>query len=191
MKQKLSLLLPTLLWTVFGCWSCSSGNASSGAGCTVEGSTTFTEYTHAYLLTAERTCLDSVALSDGKFRFEVTDSVTEPYAVIVRLGSSLTSDDSMDMPVIVERGTVRLDLGEYIHTSGTPLNAGIQTFLDGLQQCKDGVLANDSIAVDEIRAIFSAYYKEQILANRGNALGLYILQNYGNNLTEEDRAAVE
>ena len=189
--MKTSLLLPVLLLALGCCWSCSQGNARSGAGCTVEGSTVFTEYTHAYLLSMDRQCLDSVTLSDGKFRFVVTDSVAEPYPVIVRLGSTLTSDDRMDMPVIVERGTVRLDLGEYIHTSGTPLNAGIQAFLDGLQQCKDGVLANDSIAVDEIRAIFSAYYKEQILANRGNALGLYILQNYGNNLTEEDRAAVE
>lgn len=188
--KKMKMIVAVILTTVIT--GCAGSNAGGSKGCSIEGTTTFKEYTNAYLLDSTLQCLDSIRIAeDGSFCFAVADSVSKPYFVTVRLSKSLKSDDWMDMPVIVENGTVRLALGEYIHTSGTPLNLGMQEFLDGLQHVKDGILAQDSIKIEEIKPLFSSYYKQQILANRGNALGDYILQQYGSNLTDADKEELE
>ena len=74
---------------------------------------------------------------------------------------------------------------------GTPLNDAVQHFFDGMQACKDRVMAQTDITVDEIRNAFSGFYREQILLNRDNALGSYIYREYFSRLLPSDREAVE
>ena len=84
-----------------------------------------------------------------------------------------------------------MDLDEYIRISGTPLNRGVQEFLDGLQTCKDAVMAKQDLTAQDIRDIFSDYYKQLILLNKDNALGRYIYHDYGSRLQPDDREQVE
>jgi len=53
------------------------------------------------------------------------------------------------------------------------------------------VRSNVSLKAADIPALFSAFYKQQILTNRKNALAPYIYRMYGEQLTEEDRALVK
>lgn len=169
----------------------SCGGADQQSGCTLTGHTTFTEYDKAYVIDLDRNSLDSVALTDGNFTFHITDSVEQPYPLILKLKDPKVPLNDMNMPFIVEAGEIRMELDEYIHISGTPLNRGVQQFLDGLQMCKDAVLLKKDLAVEDIRDIFSDFYKQQILLNKDNALGRYIFHEYGNNLQPGDREQVE
>ena len=135
----------------------SSCGGSDKGGCTLTGHTSFTEYTTACVTDLDRNLI--LTLEDPK------DSL-----------------NNMSMPFIVEAGEIRMDLDEYIRISGTPLNRGVQEFLDGLQTCKDAVMAKQDLTAQDIRDIFSDYYKQLILLNKDNALGRYIYHDYGSRL---------
>ena len=169
----------------------SCGGSGHGSGCTLTGHTTFTEYDKACVVDLDRNSLDSVALTDGNFTFHIADSVEQPYPLILKLKDPKEPLNDMSMPFIVEAGEIRMELDEYIRIGGTPLNRGVQQFLDGLQTCKDAVLLKKDLAIEDIRDIFSDYYKTQIQLNKDNALGRYILHEYGSNLTVGDREQVE
>ena len=169
----------------------SSCGGSDKGGCTLTGHTSFTEYTTACVTDLDRNRLDSQSLTDGNFSFHVADSVAQPYALILTLEDPKDSLNNMSMPFIVEAGEIRMDLDEYIRISGTPMNRGIQQFLDGMQLCKDAVLQKKDLAVEDIRDIFSDFYKQQILLNKDNALGRFIFHEYGVHLQPGDREQVE
>ena len=171
-----SLLVAIFLWTA----------CSQQRGCMLKGHTSFGEYRKALLLNADGTVVDSVELEDGTFCFLQNDTV--PRAMLVRL--QLEKDDPiewLEMPFFTENGVVEMEIGEYIDISGTPLNNSLNQFFDLLQQTKDALDAKSEVTVEEIKSTYSTFYKQQILFNRDNALGRYIYQAYGINLTDEDR----
>lgn len=160
-------------------------------GCTLDGHTSMTEYDMAYLTDLQRQRLDSTVLNDGKFSFEVADSVAQPFALIVQLVDNEQADALLEMPLMVENGHISLEIGEYIQTAGTPLNEGIQQFLNELQTCKDKLAGRKDITPQEIGISMSKFYKQQILLNKSNALGHYIYHDYGAHLTPTDREEVK
>ncbi len=167
------------------------GTQVTTKGCTLDGHISLEGYDKAYLADLERQHIDSTALAGGRFTFEVTDSITRPYALVVQLVDTGHEDALLEMPLMVENGHINMEIGEYVHTSGTPLNEGIQQFLNALQACKDGLSERAGITPEEIAASLSEFYKQQILLNKGNALGHYILHDYGIHLTAADRTEVE
>ena len=169
----------------------SCGGSGHGSGCTLTGHTTFTEYNKACVMDLDRNRLDSVELTDGSFTFHVADSVDTPYPLYLTLEDPKDPMNEMNLPFIVEAGEIRVELGEYIHISGTPQNRGMQQFLDGLQACKDAVMMKKGLTAQDIRDIFSDYYKTQIQLNKDYALGRYIYRVYGSRLTGADRGQVE
>lgn len=120
---------------------------------------------------------------------QLTDSASMPFVAYIHLTNREDSMFTMDMPVVVEAGNVRVNIGEYISTSGTPLNARLQDFLDELQRFSDGLSL--SVDLDGIKSAYSEFYRSQILLNRGNAVGAFILRMYGIHLTDADREAIE
>lgn len=167
------------------------GTSGSPKGCSLTGHVSMPEYDMAYLADLNRHRVDSTALEGGDFHFVVADSVDQPYAMLLQLVDREEPLNQMDLPVMVENGAVRVDLGEYILITGTPLNDRVQQFLNALQACKDRVAAQKGVSVEQIQATFSGFYKEQILLNKDNVLGGYILRDYGVHLNAADRAAVE
>lgn len=186
-KNKYFSFLSALAGVAMLCMGCDN----SSQGCSIKGQTDFKEYTMAYLLDLDRNKLDSVSLEEGKFGFVVADSVSKPYAIVVQLVNPNDRLDRMDMPVMVEPGVVSLQLGEYIYTSGTPLNLKVQEFLNALQQFKDGIHLSASKDITQLQTAYSEFYRQQILSNRDNVLGVYILHDYGVHLTPADRELVE
>lgn len=180
MKKYIGLLFIGVLLIIVG--TCCTGNEKK---CLIQGHTSFKTYSKAYLLDTERRPVDSVIVNDGNFTFTQPDSTSIPYVMIIRLDNG-SENDWLEMPVMIEHGMVKLQIEEYVHISGTPLNNAIQDFLDGIQRCKDGIVVDKDITPDEVEQIFSEYYCQQILANRDNALGRYIYQDYGIHLTKDD-----
>lgn len=167
------------------------GTQNTPRGCTLTGHISMPEYDMAYLADLDRHRTDSTSLDNGDFHFAVADSVSQPYAMLLQLVDREEPLNQMDLPVMVENGTIQVNLGEYIHITGTPLNDRVQHFLNALQACKDKVAAQKDITVEQVRSTFSGFYKEQILLNKDNVLGGYILRDYGVHLNAADRAAVE
>ena len=161
------------------------GKTINALDCT--GHISMPEYDCVYLADLNRHRVDSTALDGGNFHFVVSDSVSRPYAMLLQVVDREEPLNRMDLPVMVEKGTVRVELGEYIHISGTPLNDRVQDFLNALQACKDRVTAQAGISVEQIQSTFSGFYKEQILLNKDNALGGYLLQDYGVHLNAADQ----
>ena len=183
----------SMLWTAalsaLLCVACSSQDASRG--CALTGHISMPEYDCVYLADLNRHRVDSTALDGGNFHFVVSDSVSRPYAMLLQVVDREEPLNRMDLPVMVEKGTIRVELGEYIHISGTPLNDRVQDFLNALQACKDRVTSQAGVSVEQIQSTFSGFYKEQILLNKDNALGGYLLQDYGVHLNAADREQVE
>lgn len=167
------------------------GTQNTPKGCTLTGHVSMPEYDMAYLADLDRHRVDSTALNGGDFRFAVADSVSRPYALLLQLVDREEPLNQMDLPVMVENGTIQVDLGEYIHITGTPLNDRVQHFLNALQACKDKLAAQKDVTVEQIQTTFSGFYKEQILLNKDNVLGGYILRDYGVHLQAADREQVE
>lgn len=167
------------------------GTQNTPKGCTLTGHVSMPEYDMAYLADLDRHRVDSTALDGGDFRFSVADSVSRPYVMLLQLVDREEPLNQMDLPVMVENGTIQVGLGEYIHISGTPLNERVQDFLNALQACKDNLSARKGVTVEQIQSTFSGFYKEQILLNKDNVLGGYILRDYGVHLNAADRASVE
>ena len=112
-----------------------------------------------------------------------------PYVAIISLKNPADSIDRIDMPFVVEAGKVNIEIGEYISTSGTPLNGRLQEFLNDLQALRSSLDVN--ISIEEMNQLFSEFYKQQILSNKNNVLGQYIYMSYGIHLNDADRDLVK
>lgn len=188
--KKYRLLLPLVGILLAGIAACTGNSGKSG--CTIEGNLSFEEYKKVYLMDNLGNRIDSCNLDgNGSFRFELNAGTGEPYVAVIHTAAEQDSTDQLDMPVAIEDGTVKVEIGEYIRLSGTPLNARIKEFLDALQYCKDGLGTRQGITVEEIGNIFSEFYRQQILSNKDNVVGRYIYQNYGTHLNAEDRVLVK
>ena len=186
--KKYILLLPLVI-IAMGLAACSG--TSSKSECTIKGFLSLQEYKKVYLIDNAGIRIDSCEVKDGRFYLEKKNNIGEPYVAIIHMTAEQDSTDQLDMPVAIEEGIVKVELGEYIKLSGTPLNARIKEFLDALQHCKDGVGTKQGITPEDINKVFSEFYKQQILSNKDNAVGKYIYQNYGIHLNADDKAQVK
>lgn len=187
MKKKLLFLLLLVSGWMF---SACSGGQKAAQNCQVKASVGFTEYTVACLLDKDGEVLDSLTLKDGFLTFTRTDTAQMPYVAFISLKNPSDAMDGAEMPIVVERGNVNVEIGEYITTSGTSLNVRLQQFLNGLQATSDALHQAKSHA-EEIRRTFSEFYRQQILGNQDNVLGDFIYQHYGLHLNEADAALVK
>ncbi len=148
-------------------------------GWSLRGHTAFDEYCCALLLDENGHHVDSAAISKGDFTVSLADNVDTPRMMTVRLMSSREADNTFDMPVVVENGTVNLIIGDYVLIGGTTLNDDLQHFFNDLQVCQDKCLHTEGMGESEINAVFSAFYLQQITLHRNDVLGPYIYHNYG------------
>lgn len=171
--------------------ACKQAGGSRQSLCTVNVKVDYPEYTEGNLKTPDGKVLDTLTVNGGQLTIQRSDSASMPYVVLIHLRNVQDSIDWLDMPVVIEGGEVNVGIGEYITTTGTPLNAYLQEFLNGLQAVRSGFQADKEATAEEVRQAYSAYYKQQILGNAENVVGKYIYKAYGNHLLPEDRETVE
>lgn len=180
------LLLFVCGWVVAGCGE----QRKKQSSCTVEMKIEYPEYTWGYLKNIDEKCLDSLTVTDGRVAFERKDTFLMPYVAFIKLNNPKDSIDWLEMPLVVEGGKINIEIGEYISIGGTPLNLQLQKFLDDLQATRSSVDEKE-LSMEEIKEIFSEFYRQQILGNKNNVLGRYIFKKYGIHLNDEDRKRVK
>lgn len=185
MNKRFLFFLPSLLLMLLLAASCGE-NRPAQSRCEVSVVSEFPEYDHGYLRLQTGQRLDTLVLTDGRLTFERTDTAAMPYIAFIHLENREDSADCLDMPVAIESGRVEVTLGEYIETKGTPLNTAIQEFLNDLQALSTSIRQRKDITVEEVERLYSSFYRQQILTNRDNPLGDFILKNYGVHLKGED-----
>ena len=165
------------------------GSSSKKERCTIEITCSLEGYRHGVLTLQDGALLDSLHLADGHLTLTRTDSTQMPYVARVVLYKDGAPQDEIEMPIVVEGGTVSVVLGELYSTWGTPLNREMQQFFVGMQKVSDELEGETDPAIVTTR--FSAYYKKQILLHSDDVIGRFVLADYGANLTADDGMEVK
>lgn len=189
MKRHSILLLPLFCLVLAGVAAgCRQRGEAPKQPCLLELRVSLPEYRTGWLRSTEGEPLDTLRFTEeGSALLTRTDTARMPYMALVCLVNPADSIDRMEMPVVIEGGTVSVEIGEYISTTGTPLNHKVQEFLNSLQGCKDALRLKQDATPEEVTGVFSDFYLQQILANRDNVVGRYLYRAYGQHLRTEER----
>ena len=159
-------------------------------GCTIEGTVKDKSYEgkQVYLrhaLTPET--YDSTIVKNGTFRFTLGETSPEVSLLVLKA----SSDDlfPVTLPVVTEKGVVKVVLGELVLTSGTDLNDRLQDFLLAVERFGDG-MAGKGESHGKIKKDFSVLLESSILQNKDNEVGVYIFRSYGSRLSPEQKAHI-
>ena len=89
-----------------------------------------------------------------------------------------SSDDlfPVTLPVVTEKGVVKVVLGELVLTSGTDLNDRLQDFLLAVDRFGDE-MAGKGESHGKIKKDFSVLLESSILQNKDNEVGVYIFRS--------------
>ena len=159
-------------------------------GCTIEGTEKDKNYEgkQVYLrhaLTPET--YDSTIVKNGTFRFTLGETSPEVSLLVLKA----SSDDlfPVTLPVVTEKGVVKVVLGELVLTSGTDLNDRLQDFLLAVDRFGDE-MAGKGESHGKIKKDFSVLLESSILQNKDNEVGVYIFRSYGSRLSPEQKAHI-
>ena len=159
-------------------------------GCTIEGTVKDKNYEgkQVYLrhaLTPETH--DSTIVKNGTFRFTLGETSPEVSLLVLKA----SSDDlfPVTLPVVTEKGVVKVVLGELVLTSGTDLNDRLQDFLLAVDRFGDE-MAGKGESHGKIKKDFSVLLESSILQNKDNEVGVYIFRSYGSRLSPEQKAHI-
>ena len=159
-------------------------------GCTIEGTVKDKSYEgkQVYLrhaLTPET--YDSTIVKNGTFRFTLGETSPEVFLLVLKA----SSDDlfPVTLPVVTEKGVVKVVLGELVLTSGTDLNDRLQDFLLAVDRFGDE-MAGKGESHGKIKKDFSVLLESSILQNKDNEVGVYIFRSYGSRLSPEQKAHI-
>lgn len=152
-------------------------------GCTIEGTVKDKSYEgkQVYLrhaLTPET--YDSTIVKNGTFRFTLGETSPEVSLLVLKA----SSDDlfPVTLPVVTEKGVVKVVLGELVLTSGTDLNDRLQDFLLAVDRFSDE-MSKKGENHGKIKKDFSNLLESSILQNKDNEVGVYIFRSYGSRLS--------
>lgn len=132
--------------------------------------------------------VDSSLVEDGRFSFMLEDSVPRVYRLVL----SASEDDpyAISLPVVSEKGTVRVSMGELVLTSGTPLNDALQDFLLAVSNFTDKAMKQENPDMQRIRDDFAALVEEAVILNLDNPVGAFIYRMYGDRLATERQESI-
>lgn len=179
------LMATVLLPVVFS--ACSS--KPKQARCDVEVFSPEKRYSEAKLLDINGAVIDStLSVRNDSIRFSRTDSLAMPYIATLRLRNPSDSLDMVYMPIVIEGGTVRLDLTDRISLSGTVDNEALFRFLKEKNSftAKYERENNDAHDVDKLKTDYSKFFSDQAILNQGSVVGKYILETYRSIMTPDD-----
>ena len=132
--------------------------------------------------------VDSATVTDGKFSFTFSDAKPQVYNLV--LATSADDAYAITLPVVSEKGHIRVSMGELVLTSGTPLNDSLQDFLLAVSNFTDKAMKQEKPDMQQVKADFSKLVEGAIMQNIKTPVGIYIYKNYSNNLTDEQAAKI-
>lgn len=168
-------------------------SCSSGTVCRIDGTVRDKAYDGKTVYLCEtygQTVVDSTLVSHSSFSFDLNGLAQDVYLLKLKA----TPDDlfPITLPVVAEKGRIRVALGEIVYTSGTPLNDVTQDFLLAVDRYSDNMQKmRQEKTPEEFRAGFSELLEGFILQNRDNCIGPYICRSYSTRLTPEGLARIK
>ena len=185
MKCVLSVFFSFMLFC-----SCGGGNTAAVEG--LSGKVTLDGYEgrYVYLETTDGNSMkvDSATVTDGKFAFTFNDSVPQVYTLV--LAASDDDQYPITLPVVSEKGNVKVSMGELVLTSGTPLNDELQDFLLAVSNFYDKAVQQEKPDLQKIAADFAKLVEGSVMTNIGTPVGTYIFRTYGDKLSEPQKAQI-
>ena len=148
-----------------------------------EGKTVYLETTDA-----TPTKVDSTTVTDGKFAFAFNDEEPKVYSLV--LATSPEDQYPITLPVVSEKGLIRVSMGELVLTSGTPLNDTLQDFLLAVSNFTDKAMKQEKPDLNRIKADFAKLVEGFVMQNIQTPVGTYIYRMYSHQLTEEQKALI-
>lgn len=168
-------------------------SCSSGTVCRIDGTVRDKAYDGKTVYLCEtygQTVVDSTLVSHSSFSFDLNGLAQDVYLLKLKV----TPDDlfPITLPIVAEKGRIRVALGEIVYTSGTPLNDVTQDFLLAVDRYSDNMQKmRQEKTPEELRAGFSELLEGFILQNKDNCIGPYICRSYSTRLTPEGLARIK
>ena len=143
-----------------------------------------------YLQTTSGTSLkvDSAIIENGRFTFNFTDSVPQVYQLV--LMKEANDMFPIILPVVSEKGHIRVSMGELVLTSGTPLNDNLQDFLLAVSNLSDKAMKQEKLDINQVKADLAKLVEAAVMQNIKTPVGAYIYRMYSNQLSDEQQALI-
>ena len=94
------------------------------------------------------------------------------------------------LPVVSEKGHIRVSMGELVLTSGTPLNDNLQDFLLAVSNLSDKAMKQEKLDINQVKADLAKLVEAAVMQNIQTPVGAYIYRMYGPQLTDEQKALI-
>ncbi len=170
------------------------GGKSKQGPCSVEVYYPNAEFKEVSLMDASGNVLDSTLnIRNDSIRFTRNDTARMPYVAVLWLMDPQDSINYITMPMVIEAGTVKLELAEKISLSGTDDNKKMFEFQKAkntfTRQYDDKM--NPEHDVNKLKADFSKFYSDQAIVNADNIVGEYIYNAYSTVMLPDDQKRVK
>lgn len=132
--------------------------------------------------------VDSATVENGRFTFNFTDSIPKVYQLV--LGKEANDMFPIILPVVSEKGHIRVSMGELVLTSGTPLNDNLQDFLLAVSHFTDKIMEQEGTDLDLLKEDFAKLLEGAVMQNIQTPVGAYIYRMYADKLSEEQKALI-
>lgn len=132
--------------------------------------------------------VDSATVENGRFTFNFTDSIPKVYQLV--LGKEANDMFPIILPVVSEKGHIRVSMGELVLTSGTPLNDSLQDFLLAVSNLTDKAMKQEKLDINQVKADLAKLVEAAVMQNIQTPVGAYIYRMYGHQLTDEQKALI-
>ncbi len=170
------------------------GGKTKQGPCNVEVYYPNAQYTQAKLVDVKGHMLDStLSIRNDSIRFLRNDSAQMPYVAVLMLTSPTDSMNFISMPMVIEAGTVKLELTNNVSLSGTKDNKKMHEFLKAKNNftLHYDEKMNPEHNVEKLKADYSKFFSDQALLNHDNIVGEYILEAHGQMMTYQDQKKVK
>jgi hypothetical protein len=137
---------------------------------------------------ASSTKVDSAIVTDGKFMISFNDSLPKVYRLV--LSSSEDDMYPIILPVVSEKGQVKVSMGELVLTSGTPMNDALQDFLLAVSNFTDKVMKEENPDMKKIVSDFGKLVEGSVLSNINTPVGVYIYRAYEGKLDDQQKSNI-
>ena len=132
--------------------------------------------------------VDSSLVENGKFAFTFSDATPQVYRLV--LGKTANDMYPITLPVISEKGHIRVSMGELVLTSGTPLNDSLQDFLLAVSNLTDKAMKQEKLDINQVKADLAKLVEAAVMQNIQTPVGVYIYRMYGHQLTDDQKALI-
>lgn len=132
--------------------------------------------------------VDSAQVKDNRFSFTFNDSVPQVYCLV--LGKTDNDEFPITLPVVSEKGHIKVMMGEFVLTMGTPLNDKLQDFLLAVSNFTDKMILDKDADLQTVVVEFGKLLEGSIMQNINTPVGAYIYRRYADKLTPEQKEMI-